>query len=337
MPKNRLNDWSRTAGNNTDISGIGIQGSNSPRNLDDAFRAMMAQVADWRVNTPLDDTASWNNEDDDTKTFSFSGEDIPTATDRVINIEDLYTLIQTPPRGYISGLTTSNNVSDATNDIDIAVGMATDSTNADLMVLASALTKRLDAAWAVGTGNGGLDTGVIDNASYHVHLIKRLDTGVVDALFSLSATSPTLPDDYDVFRRICSIRRRAAAIVTFSQRGDEFLYDDPLLDVSTSSLGTTAALLNVGVPDGINVDALLRCRGTNAAGWSVLISSPNVTNQAPSGTLAPLCDIGGTAGTGDRATIRVRTNTSSEVRARSSIANTELQISCYGYIDTRGK
>lgn len=37
-------DWSTTAGSNTSIGGIGIQGSNAVQNFDNAFREMMAQL-----------------------------------------------------------------------------------------------------------------------------------------------------------------------------------------------------------------------------------------------------------------------------------------------------
>lgn len=92
-------------------------------------------------------------------------------------------------RGHIAGLTLSNNASDATNDIDIADGEARDTTNVRTMVLSSGLTKRLDAAWQAGTGNGGLDSGTIANATYHVHLIENPNstpTPTLDVIFSLS-------------------------------------------------------------------------------------------------------------------------------------------------------
>jgi hypothetical protein len=89
-------------------------------------------------------------------------------------------------QNYLTGLKLSNNATDATNDIDIAKGQAMDSTNTGMMTLASTLTKQLDAAWSVGTGAGGLDQGSIANATYHVHAIKRVDTSVVDAIYSLS-------------------------------------------------------------------------------------------------------------------------------------------------------
>jgi hypothetical protein len=89
-----------------------------------------------------------------------------------------------PLRGHIDGLTLST--AGASTTMTIAAGQATDSTNAVLMTLASALNKNT-GAWAVGSGNGGLDEGTIANNSwYYAHLIQRPDTGVVDAVLSRS-------------------------------------------------------------------------------------------------------------------------------------------------------
>lgn len=91
------------------------------------------------------------------------------------------------PTGHLFGLTLSNNGTDPTNDIDVAVGNCRDITDAMDMILAAELTgKQLDAAWAVGSNAGFLDQGSIANATYHVHLIKRSDTGVIGAIASLS-------------------------------------------------------------------------------------------------------------------------------------------------------
>lgn len=159
-------------------------------------------------------------------------------------------------RGYISGLTLANNVTDATNDIDISAGSASsDGTTPALMTLASALTKRLDASWAVGSGNGGLDTGSIANTTYHVFLIQRSDTGVVDALFSTSPTSPTMPTNYTRKRRIGSIRRVSGAIVAFTQNGDYFKIS--AVEDRSSTAAAASALLALSVPTGINVRPLL--------------------------------------------------------------------------------
>ena len=63
---------------------------------------------------------------------------------------------------------------------------------------------------------------------YHVWLIKRADTGVVDALFSLSATAPTMPANYtrQPPRRFGPdqwVRQHHA----FEQISDEFEWDVP--------------------------------------------------------------------------------------------------------------
>lgn len=102
-------------------------------------------------------------------------------------------------QGYSFGLTLSNNAGDAANDIDVTSGKAAaDVSPFNLMVLPSAITKRIDANWAFGTNQGGLDIGsVAASSTYYIWLIQRSDTLVTDVLFSLSNTSPTMPASYD--------------------------------------------------------------------------------------------------------------------------------------------
>lgn len=176
----------------------------------------------------------------------------PTAP--VVSVDPDFVL---PTKGHIYGLTLSNNATDVTNDIDIAAGEATSSDGTTLIVLATAITKRLDAAWAVGSGNGGLDTGSIANGTYHVHLILRPDTGVEDVLFSLSATAPTLPANYTKFRRIGSILRESAAIVPFQQFGDLFIRNTAVLSNNSTSNISTLTLTTLNVPTGIVVEPIL--------------------------------------------------------------------------------
>lgn len=70
------------------------------------------------------------------------------------------------------GLLLSNNTSDASHDIDIAAGICRDSTNASFIVLASALTKQIDAEWAEGDDAGGFPSGL------------TLETGVTERVNS---------------------------------------------------------------------------------------------------------------------------------------------------------
>lgn len=240
------------------------------------------------------------------------------------------------PAGHIYGLTLSNNGSDATNDIDIAAGSARDASDTVNMVLASALTKRLDAAWAVGTNQGGLDTGAIANTTYHVWLIKRNDTGVVDVLFSTSASSPTMPSNYDYKRRIGSIIRSGGTILAFTQNGDEFLLKVPLLDVNVNTLSTTATSYTLTVPAGIQSRAFFSATGNNgSANWSLLLTSLDQTDTAT--TYGGLATLMGVVNNLSSTSAYIRTNTSAQIRARANAANQNVQITTMGWIDTRGR
>lgn len=126
------------------------------------------------------------------------------------------------PLGYISGLTLSRS---GATTLGIAAGEArNDDGGTARRITLAAFTKTL-SAWAIGTGNGGLDTGSIAaNTWYHVHAIARDSDGQGDALISLSATAPTMPSGWTGRRRIGSIRTNGSSQITaFVQNGDTFL------------------------------------------------------------------------------------------------------------------
>lgn len=249
-----------------------------------------------------------------------------------------------PRRGYLSGMTLSNNVSDATNDIDFAAGECADSTNATVMRSASTITKRLDAAWAAGTGNGGLDTGSIADTTYHCYAIQKDSDGTTDFLFSASVSSPTMPTGYTYFRRIGSILRESSAIVGFVQDGDLFMRKVPKADVDGSSEGTSANLKTLSVPSGVKVLARVAAwvfvnasENTNVA---LLATDPDQTNTAPSTNVFSLVALalGGTVAYDAAGMLDLRTDTSARIRTRLSYAtNTTLRITTHGWIDSRGR
>lgn len=181
--------------------------------------------------------------------------------------------------GGLRGLLLANNATDAANDIDIAVGAARDSSNVLDLALASGITKRLDATWAVGTGNGGLDSGTkAANTGYHVYLIRRDSDGVVDALFSTSATNPTMPSGWTHRRRIGSFVTDASGnIRAFSQSGGWFKYKAPAEDVNVSGLNNPF-LATLPVPGGVKVEVELTAVTSLPAGgvgW-VYIRDPDL-------------------------------------------------------------
>lgn len=143
----------------------------------------------------------------------------------------------------IRGLTCSTGT-DADHDINIAAGAAAETgAGGEVMHLPATLTKRIDAAWAVGSAAGGLDTGSVGSTTmYAVWLIMRSDTSIVDALFSTSFTSPTLPTNYDFKRLIGAVATNSSSnIVTFTQVGDYFRYTgDVIKDVADTTISQLA-------------------------------------------------------------------------------------------------
>ena len=237
------------------------------------------------------------------------------------------------PMGHLSGLGLSHDT-DTEHDINVTTGKARDATDTVDMVLAAEITKQADAAWAVGTDQGGMDTDSIPaSGTLHVWLIKRSDTGVVDALFSISATAPTMPANYDYKRLIGSYRTDASNNIL---NGDwwgtginrTFMYDTSILDVSTANPGTNAVTATLSTPGGVSVKAFLNITG--ATGPLIYVSSLDNVDLAPSETVAPLSQVGhGHLSSGSGFAI-VKTNTSSQIRYKIA-TDVAIYITTLGY------
>lgn len=226
----------------------------------------------------------------------------------------------------IYGLTYSNNGADATNDIDIAAGGCVDSTGVDVITVA-ALTKQSDAAWAVGTNAGGLDTGAVGNSDYYIWAIKRVDTGVTDILYSLSSTAPTMPANYTLKRLIGWFKRVGGTIVAFTTYeteggGLELSWNVPTLDINLANTLTTSRRTDaVKVPLNFSTIALLTVAITDAsAGFVVKICCPDEADAAPSSTAAPLANFGNTNAGVFTSNLIVRTSSAGLIAARSTLA-----------------
>src|SRR5712671_704908 len=248
----------------------------------------------------------------------------------------------TPVSGLLFGCGLSGGGS---TTLTIAACTATSDDQANTMIVGSTFTKTF-ASFAVGTGNGALDTGsVAANTWYHVFEIVRLDTGVVDYLFSLSATAPTFPANYTKKRRLGSIRTDATPnIIAFNQNGDEFLWLSPPFDLSTTNPGTAAVLQTFTVPTGIKVVAQINWQAISTSGTflpTIYISSPDQTDIAPASF--NVWSIGTNNSSIGSLTINTpvstRTNTSAQIRYRfaASSANTSIQAITMGWLDTRGR
>ncbi len=184
------------------------------------------------------------------------------------------------PTGYITRGTIANNAGDANNDIDFAARKCRDSTDA-VYISVAALTKRLDANWAVGTNQGGLDTGSkAINTWYHCYAIKRSDTGVTDFIFSANATSPTLPANYDYFKKLAGqsiLTDGSGNILPFKDDGDAIHWPAQVTNLSAGTQ-TTGTATTLTVPPGEKVEALL-CAGITApvGGGAINIYDPDIS------------------------------------------------------------
>lgn len=146
-------------------------------------------------------------------------------------------------RSYLAGLTLSNDATTPNTKIDVAAGMAADSTNAMMINLASAAT--IDFT---GTGAGKLDTGSIAASTWY-HCFVVAGSSGVSTLASTSLT-PTLPSGYTAYRRIGSVLTDTSShLLAFSQSGDEFLWSTSVNDVTVGNLSSTPTLYAPERPD----------------------------------------------------------------------------------------
>ena len=241
--------------------------------------------------------------------------------------------------GFLFGCTMSTAGSSAT--MSIAAGRATDSTGVQSMAL-TAIAKTT-SAWAVGTATGGLDTGSIANSTwYHFYVIRRPDTGVVDVIFSLSASAPTLPANYTQYRYIGSgVTNGSAQWTAFVQVGDEFIYAVPLADAAANNPGTAVVLRTLSVPQRAGVQAILGGYISWTASGAALhrifstnetdadISTDNATHRTVT-TNGVIASIG---------RMNIRTNSSGQINTRhtASAVGDILFLNTLGWIDTRGR
>ncbi len=165
----------------------------------------------------------------------------------------------------ITGLVPSNNAVTPLTKLDISAGSTRSSDGTTDITLAAGLTK-IEGAWAVGTGNGGLDSGTTfaNNTNYHIHLIYHPTGPVVDVLFSTSATAPTMPSGYTKRRRVgCFQTDSAGDIIKAQWRADgsvQYVFPMAILSRSLATISlltlaptTPAAGIAGTIPLGVKV------------------------------------------------------------------------------------
>lgn len=236
---------------------------------------------------------------------------------------------------------------DPINDVYIYSGSCRSIGDTEDIVLNGApFVKRLDATWASGSGNGGLDAGTRQaNTWYYIWAIKNSTTGAVDVLLSLLADFPHLPTGFNHKRLVGAIRTGASNLQLVDTRfmsGSIYVrYANPGengLDVSTATLGTTRVQLTLNnvPPFNSNNDASVMFDANITLGHaslsaSLYISNPDMIDSAPSLTASPLSVLSVVAGETKSHAPLLYANDSGKIAARSTQTNTNFKLQVLGY------
>lgn len=218
----------------------------------------------------------------------------------------------------------------------VDAGGCFDSTGVKLIEFDAALTKT-SSGWSSGDSNGSLDTGSISTDTwYHVFAILDSSTGNVDILMSLSPTAPTLPADYDYFRRVGSVKTNSGDtnFRGYIAKGGLVTWKAPENYGNTSYISTEAAL-DVLTPSGVQTLVKLQAYLANGATRAVrvygegeddaVVDENNCTVRTSS------------SGTQNTVVTEILTNTSSQIKIRASVASNGLYPSVLGWYDFRGQ
>ena len=242
------------------------------------------------------------------------------------------------PRGHLAGCQISTDT-DSDHDIAIAAGSARDVADSFNFDVSSVITKQIDASWASGDDAGGMASGVsLDTDTwYHVFLVDDGSSGT-DAGFDTSITATNLLATSGVgtkYRRLGSVLTDSSSnIIAFTQYGDEFMWDDPPLDINVTSSGTTSVTAAISTPADVNTLAYLNAYTDDA---NVYIRGANADDETPSQTAAPLASVGDSvSASNSTAQVRVWTDTSSQIKYRST-GNKKLRVATLGWRDQLGR
>jgi hypothetical protein len=217
-----------------------------------------------------------------------------------------------------SPITIANNVTDANNDIDFSAGNFQFSDGTGIASL-SALTKRLDATWVVGTNQGGLFSGSKANSTwYHCFAIYNPTSGAVDCGFDTSVTAANIPSGYTKYKRVGSIKTNGSAnILGFYQSAKIFNLVTEVVEYNSPTPPTTLTALSITAPLGVITRAFLKCELNVGPSTAASMSLKSLTSLQQSIINVQENDSDGIAFPS------ILTDTSSQIQYKSSSASVQ--------------
>ncbi len=253
------------------------------------------------------------------------------------------------PRGYISGFLHANDVTDQNNDISVGTGVCRDDANS-MNMIGSAMIKRIDANWVAGSGNGGFPTALTlsPDTWYRFFAIGNPTTSAVDYGWDTSSIAANLLTDatgFTTFRQIAWHYRTAGLIINrYRQNAADpsvIMWNTPSIDVNEARSTTPANKTVLVPPDAIGIFSFM---SVNNAGFSTgitdrLYDPDNPTDPAVVDGNTNLQSVRFAAGEAQRnaTVLRVKVNSSSQVRVLGSITQEFRLINTQGYVYGRGR
>ena len=242
-------------------------------------------------------------------------------------------------RGYIDGLTMAMGT-DPDHDMKVVPGLCRNDNDNDAIRLNTEIEKGINAAWAAGTGVGGLFTHstapVAANTSYHACLITQDSDGTLDWGWDTDPGGTNTPSGWTFRRRVGSRKTDVFANLRLTvQSGDWVGFQEHVSQtLSNTSAGTTPSThaLDV-VPSGVK----LRAAGSVVATAS---AAPCAAGIYDIDTLSVITNRSQTAGgqaTAAHSWWEAQTDTSAQVKASVRPGSSQPIVVVHGYYDLRGK
>ena len=244
--------------------------------------------------------------------------------------------------GVISGMTVSNNVTDATNDINIAAGYCRDSTDVVWINKSSAVVKQLDAGWAAGTNQGMRNSAAaITDTTYHIYAVCKAggaepdyyahtSTNIATVLSALQAE--TGGSAYIYARWLFPIIR-STSITPFLQTGNVVMWQTQKPDV-TAAANTSVTNRTLTIPLGFKFEVIMGAGAFSSGSVnSTLVCDPDLTNRTASTNATNLYNESGVSAACE---IRCMSNTSSQVSTHGTGTGALISIRTLGFVIHRG-